>query len=98
MTEKEFQGWCEAQARLWGWLAFHPYDSRRSTAGFPDLCIVKDRVVFAELKTDKGQLTPAQMAWANALQDAGAEWYLWRPSMQAEIAVFLSGGRLRLQA
>jgi VRR-NUC domain len=42
--------------------------------GFPDWVLVHDRggVVFVELKTVKGKLTPTQEAWGEALIRAGA--------------------------
>lgn len=47
--------------------------------GFPDLVLVRERVIFAELKSDTGVLRPDQLLWMEALQVAGAEWHLWLP-------------------
>ena len=67
-SEKQFQSAVLQLAKLRGWLCYHPYDSRRSTPGFPDLVLVRDgEVVFAELKTDKGKLTKAQEQWLEQL-------------------------------
>jgi VRR-NUC domain len=45
--------------------------------GFPDLTLAWNGwVLFVELKSDDGRLTPDQEAWASALGDA---FYLWRP-------------------
>lgn len=79
MREREFQSQVLEAAGLMGWLAYHTHDSRRSQPGFPDLVLVRERVVFAELKTDKGTLRPEQATWLERLRDAGAEAYLWRP-------------------
>jgi hypothetical protein len=49
-------------------------------AGFVDLVLGRERVVFAELKTDRGRLTAQQAAWVRALQAAGQEVHVWRPS------------------
>ena len=49
------------------------------SAGFPDLVMVRERVVFAELKTDKCRLRPKQVECLDALEKAGAEVYVWRP-------------------
>lgn len=46
-------------------------------AGFPDLVLVRDRVIFAELKVSKRKLRPEQQAWRQSLIDAGAEYYVW---------------------
>jgi hypothetical protein len=54
--------------------------------GFFDLVLVRDRVIWAELKTDTGSTRPEQHAWHKAVRDAGGEVYLWRPSMWASIA------------
>jgi hypothetical protein len=48
-------------------------------AGFPDLVLVRDRVIFAELKRDKGQLSVDQYEWLEMLKKTGAEVYVWRP-------------------
>ncbi|MGI8426073.1 MAG: VRR-NUC domain-containing protein [Actinomycetota bacterium] len=84
-TEKQFQQSVVDLAQLLGWATFHSFDSRKSAAGFPDLVIVRDRVLFAELKTESGKLAPAQGDWLAALRAAGALVYVWRPSDWAEI-------------
>lgn len=66
-------------ARLLGWWVYHTHDSRRSTAGFPDLVLIRDRVIFAELKTSSGKVRDAQKLWIGLLERAGGEVYLWRP-------------------
>lgn len=80
MTEKQFQQAVTDLARLLGLLVYHPYDSRRSEPGFPDLTIVgRAGVLFRELKTTRGRLTPAQRKWIGALNEAGADADVWRP-------------------
>lgn len=83
MTERELQDALTDLARLCGWLVCHPFDSRRSEPGFPDLVLVHAgarRVIFAELKSERGRVTVEQTHWMSALIAAGAEVYLWRPS------------------
>ena len=68
MTERQLQDAIRKQARLYKWLCYHCYDSRRSPEGFPDLVLVKDyQLFFWELKTAKGRVTPEQTAWIEAL-------------------------------
>jgi hypothetical protein len=48
--------------------------------GWLDLTFVRERVFFAELKSEKGRIRPAQQVWLDRLKAAGQECYLWRPS------------------
>jgi hypothetical protein len=49
-------------------------------AGWPDLVLARDeRLIFAELKADKGTVSPEQTAWFEALQDAGQVVRIWKP-------------------
>jgi len=65
-----------------GWKRYHPFLSVRSPRGFPDETLVRPpRVVFAELKSQAGRLSPAQREWLEVLaQCPGVEVYVWRPS------------------
>lgn len=50
--------------------------------GWPDLVLVRPRdrrVVFAELKSDEGRITPEQERVLGVLETAGATVYVWRP-------------------
>lgn len=78
-------------APMLGWrLVYHTLRSKGSQAGFPDRVLVRDRVIFAELKRDDGKPSPAQKEWLDGLAAAGAEAYLWRPADLNEIATILS--------
>lgn len=79
MLERKWQKIVTRLARTLGWLVYHTYDSRRSAKGFPDLVLVRDRVVWAELKSLRGRLRAMQGVWLDALRAAGQEVYLWRP-------------------
>ena len=85
LTERAWQETVVAAAKALGWLSYHTYDSRQSERGFPDLVLVRERVIFAELKTERGALTREQGVWRDRLLRAGAEWYLWRPSSWSEV-------------
>ena len=85
MTEKQFQAEVIDIAKQIGWLLYHTYDSRRCEPGFPGLVLVRDRVMFRELKTKKGKLTLAQIDWGRKLQASGADYAVWRPSNMREV-------------
>ena len=86
MREKTFQAQVIRISKVFGWLSYHTYDSRRSAPGFPDLVLVRgDKLLFRELKTEDGRLTAHQKVWGKKLKDAGADYKVWRPSMKDEI-------------
>ena len=110
MTERDLQRAVISLARRCGFLVAHHHDSRRQVgngrlvgdrdaAGLPDLILVRGkRVVFAELKTEKGKLRPAQKTWIDALRavesDAAGRVLVkvWTPSSWDEIERLLIGG------
>lgn len=89
MTERELQDAVIEMARLFGWRVAHfrvaltkrgwRTPVAADGAGFPDLVLVRDRVIYAELKGDGGRIRPDQQEWRDALLEAGEEVYLWRP-------------------
>ena len=79
VTEKDFTAAVRDLAKLFGWRWYHPFLSKWSEKGYPDVTLVRERIIFAELKTDTGKLTPSQEEWLAALKDASAETYVWRP-------------------
>ena len=83
--EKAFQAEVVKLAKSLGWKKYHTYDSRKSDAGFPDLVLVRERVIYAECKTDDGELTADQLNWRDWLLAAKQEWHCWRPRDWAEI-------------
>jgi len=86
MTETQYQQRITDTCDLLGVTWHHETDSRRSKAGFPDLVLVGNRVIFAELKTQRGKMSPQQRFWASALTNAeGVEYHLWRPSDWPEV-------------
>ena len=59
-------------------------------AGFPDCVFVKPpRLIFAELKSETGQLSAEQYFWLQGLVKCGQEVYLWKPSDFEEITEML---------
>ncbi len=91
MQEKEFQKSVVDLATFTGWLVYHNPDSRRSTAGFPDLVLLKDRLLFRELKTTTGRVSEAQKYWLTALTWVGQDAKVWRPADWPEIEATLKG-------
>lgn len=81
ISEKDFQATVIALAQAFKWKSYHTHDSRRSTAGFPDLVLARDRLIVAELKTQKGKVTSEQEGWLAAFRRLPfVEVYVWRPS------------------
>jgi hypothetical protein len=81
ISEKEFMAQVVQYAKLRKWLVYHTHDSRHSAKGFPDLVFVRDtEILFVEMKSDKGKLTPEQEVWVDALVAAGQQVAVWRPS------------------
>jgi hypothetical protein len=81
MSEAEWQRTVTEYATLRGWRWFHDNDSRLNRSGLPDLLMVRTgRIVFAELKSEKGRVRPEQQDWLNDLEVCCVEAYLWRPS------------------
>jgi hypothetical protein len=70
LTEKAFQAQVVELAKILGWRVYHPFLSKWSERGFPDLTMVRARdrrLVFAELKGDRGKVTEAQAEWQELL-------------------------------
>lgn len=86
-TEAQLEDYVASSARLFGWMRYHTHDARRSPEGFPDDVLVHPRwrlTIIAELKgfDARGRLgkpTADQVAWLEALRDAGQFAYLWTP-------------------
>ncbi len=86
LTEKQFEGQVKHLARLFGWKYYHTWRSIHSPAGFPDVVMVRPpRLIFAELKSEKGELTNEQEEWATELQaiadhSLGVMYFIWKPT------------------
>lgn len=82
VTESQFLRQVRDLARIFGWATYHPFLSKWSEKGWPDLTLCRPpRIVLAELKTDTGKISEEQDRWLGMLGDCpGVEVYLWRPA------------------
>lgn len=98
--EQDWQRDVIALARTLGWRVAHFRPAQTSKGwrtpvsadgkGFPDLILVRDRVIAAELKNERNKVTPEQNAWLVAFRDAGVEAHVWRPDdLEAVMATLL---------
>ena len=87
ITEKQFESQVKDLAKLYGWNYYHTWRSIHSPAGFPDCVMVRPpRLIFAELKSSKGELSVPQQHWLNVLRECDlVEVYLWKPEQFEEI-------------
>ena len=90
MTEKAFQSDVMRVAKMLGWLCYHTFDSRRSASGFPDLVLVRERILYRELKVGKNKLSQSQELWRDSIMDAGGDWAEWRETDMDDIVADLS--------
>lgn len=91
ISEGDFLGQVIDLAHVYGWKVAHfrpaqtKYGWRTPVQadgkGFPDLVMLKPpRLVFAELKSEKGKLSPEQEGWLSLLKGIkGIEVYCWKP-------------------
>ena len=81
MTEGDLLSEVLRLAEKYGVLAYHVYDSRRSSGpGFPDLVLASTSgLMFVELKDSVGMRSPDQVTWAYTLAAAGQAYAVWRP-------------------
>lgn len=109
ITEAEFSSFVEAALRQFGWRFCHyrtSIDPRRKGAwrtaltgdkGFPDYVAVRvPRLLFVELKSDKGILSPDQCEWLKAFREckegggmSRVEVHVWRPKDQEVVLAVL---------
>jgi hypothetical protein len=90
-TERAFLQSVFAVARDFGWAAYHPHLSKWGAAGWPDLSLVRPpRLMFVELKAERGRTTPAQERWLALLGSCpGVEVHVVRPSELAQLVEWL---------
>lgn len=91
MTEKDLERAIAEMARFLGFMVFHarPAQSNKGWRtpvaydgkGFPDLLLVgNERVIFLEIKTDVGRVSPDQSRWSEQIIQSGGEYFLLRPN------------------
>jgi hypothetical protein len=82
VSEAQLQAMVIDLAKWCGYLVYHTVDSRRSQPGFPDLTMIhtrNGRLIFVELKSEKGRIRPEQKVWLEHL-GRHHEVYIWRPA------------------
>jgi hypothetical protein len=80
IKEADFQKLVIDIAHAQGFWVYHNPDSRRSSAGWPDLVLVREpEVIFVELKSEKGRVREQQQTVLNKLSLCNLETYIWRP-------------------
>ena len=112
LTEAQFMAQVTDLATLRGWLWYHARPARTLAGwttpgsgplakGWPDLVLVRTtsqprRLIFAELKTDTGRVSPEQLDAGLAFDDLratdglhGVEVYVWRPKFWDRIEATL---------
>ncbi len=95
VTEKTWQAELVQLARMLGFKHYHTYRSVRSPAGWPDLALVRERLVLIEVKKNDGRVSPAQADWIRHLHSAGVEVYVARPDHLQQLALVLQARGLR---
>ena len=93
IKERDFQAAVIELAHLFGWNVayFRPARVMRDGKekyetsvgadgkGWPDLVLVRNRIIYVELKSDTGKLSPEQELWRDRILAAGGDWFCWRP-------------------
>ena len=90
MTGKDLQKLVIAKAHELGWKVAHfppvrGMDGWRSAVaadgkGFPDLLLLRDRQIIAEIKGDSDRLRSDQADWLTAFRMAGIAAHVWTPA------------------
>ena len=108
MLEADLQAAVIEVARTFGWQVAHFRAARTKHgwttpvaadgAGFPDLVLIHPDhgLLWRELKSAQGRLSPDQIRWGELLTATGADWAVWRPADMPVIVAQLSGGAAQL--
>lgn len=94
ISEEDFHRWFIKLAHRYRWLIAHFRTVRVQKAsgeiyyqtpiqadgkGFPDDVLVRERVIFVELKSNTGRLSQEQKLWKEAIERAGYEYHVIKP-------------------
>ena len=92
VTERDLREQVRDLCDIYGWRFYFTWTSIHSPKGFPDLVLAnawQERIIFAELKIEKGKLTDFQYQWLELLRGCGQTVYVWRPADIEDIARIL---------
>lgn len=99
LGEREWQKQVVDVAQIFHWRVAHFRPAQTSKGwrtpvgadgkGYPDLTLIRDRVIWIECKTESGKVSDHQKVWLAALNDAGVEAYVVRPRHFDDITVVL---------
>lgn len=99
MSERELQESVRLLCVAHGLLYYHTHNSRHSPAGWPDVVVANPRepgaILFRELKSHDGKVTPAQQEWLDVLAGAHLDVGVWRPADLLSGAIERQIGALR---
>lgn len=95
ISEGEFQQTIIELAEWHGWDVYHVANVKkhlrsRTSVGFPDLVLLRETVVFAEIKREGKHPTESQKKWIERFKAAGFCAAVWRPSDWPDVMRFLS--------
>lgn len=98
-TEAQFQTWVCELAGACGFRRMHVYAQAAKLAGpergFPDWVFAGNgRVIYAELKRRGGRVSAEQVAWHDALRQAGADVFIWTPADRPAIERIFTQARM----
>ena len=81
MTEKELQANVVMMAKAFGWKVYHPWLSKNSESGFPDLVLLRDGVgLVVELKREHQHPRPDQQSWLDEFAKTCFTANTWHPT------------------
>lgn len=82
----ELLGWRVVEFESYRRAARGAFSGTNRSTGWPDLTLIRERLMFRELKAQGGRVRPEQEAMIAALLAAGADAAIWRPDDWDEIA------------